>query len=110
MSSALVSTLRAQPIVVRLPDLAPGAGTLAVRVQIPEVWDALRVEAPPTASVIEVKRLAMAHLLPGAPEAQDFVVKVRGHEVLDESVSLAAAGVRNGSTLLVTSRRRRPVH
>jgi hypothetical protein len=109
MSAAVVSKLRARPSVVRLPGAAPGASVLAVRVQIPEVWDAVLIEAPPTASVIEVKRLAMAELLPGEPEAQEFVVKNRGHEVLDESVSLANARVRNGSTLLVTSRRRRPV-
>ena len=47
------------------------------------------------------------------PEAdaipQDFVVKLRGWEVLDESASLADAGVVDGSILLLTYRRRRAV-
>ncbi|MGQ0642365.1 MAG: hypothetical protein ACT4P6_16580 [Gemmatimonadaceae bacterium] len=109
MSATVVSTLRARPEVVRLAGTDSGAESISVRVQMPEVWDALRVEAAPTASVLEIKRRAIAELLRDESEAQDFVVKFRGNEVLYESVSLAEAGVRNGSTLLVTSRRRRPV-
>jgi hypothetical protein len=44
-----------------------------------------------------------------AEHPEDFVIKLRGWELLDESQSLAAAGAGNGSTFLVTSRRRRPV-
>jgi len=73
------------------------------------VWDAVRIEALPSASVLEIKRCALAELVPDESDAHDYVVKLRGHEVLDESVSLEAAGARNGSTLLITSRRRRPV-
>lgn len=108
MSATIVSKLRARPDVVRLAATNSGP-TVMLRVQIPEVWDTLRVEAAPAASIIEVKRRAIAELLAGKQEAQEFVVKIRGNEVLDESVSLADAGVRNGSTLLVTSRKRRPV-
>jgi len=107
MSAGLVSTLRARPQVVRLGDATSG-GSISLRVQIPEVWDVLRIEAPSTASILEVKRGAIAQLLPGN-EAQQFVVKLRGNEVLDETVTLADSGVRSGSTLLITSRRRRPV-
>ena len=39
----------------------------------------------------------------------DFVVKLRGWEILDEGASLADAGVIDGSILLLTFRRRRPV-
>ena len=39
----------------------------------------------------------------------DFVVKLRGWEILDEAASLADAGVIDGSILLLTFRRRRPV-
>ncbi|MGH7712377.1 MAG: hypothetical protein ACREOG_13895 [Gemmatimonadaceae bacterium] len=109
MSATLVSTLRARPQVVRLPGVPPEGEPLVVRVQVPEVWDAVRLEASPATSVLAVKRRALAELMPDETETQDFVVKLHGHEVLDESVSLRDANVRNGSTLLVTSRRRRPV-
>jgi hypothetical protein len=109
MSASVVSTLRARPQVVRLAPGGAASGELAVRVQIPEVWDALRVLAPPAASVLEVKRRALQELMPDETEDQAFVVKLRGHEVLDESASLAELAVSSGSTLLVTSRRRRPV-
>ena len=42
-------------------------------------------------------------------EHEDFVVKLRGWEILDEAASLADAGVIDGSILLMTHRRRRPV-
>lgn len=81
-----------------------------VRVQLPEVWDAVRLEIPPTASVMTLKREALAQLAAedaGDPEA--FVTKLNGVEVLDEDVSIADAGAKNGSTFLITYRRRRPV-
>ncbi len=109
MSAGLVSSLRARPDIVRLANAAPGGDTVVVRAQVPEVWDAVRIEAPSTATVLEVKRRALKELLPDDARAHDYVVKMHGHEVLDESVSLAAAGARDGSTLLITSRRRRPV-
>ena len=40
---------------------------------------------------------------------EDFVVKLRGWEILDEAASLADAGVIDGSILLLTYRRRRAV-
>ena len=39
----------------------------------------------------------------------DFVMKLRGFEVLDESAPLTVAGARDGSTFLLTYRFRRPV-
>ena len=108
--SGIVSTLRARPNLVRLGTNGNAADTIVVRAQVPEVWDAVRIEAPRSATVLEVKRRALAELVPDeAADAEEFVVKVRGFEVLDETMSLDGAGVRNGSTLLITSRRRRPV-
>lgn len=110
MSASLVSKLRARPGVVRMVNGTPSEGTIAIRAQVPEVWDAVRIEAPSHVTVLEVKRRALGELMPNKANADEFVVKVRGHEVLDESVTLAVAGVRDGSTLLITSRRRHPVH
>jgi hypothetical protein len=49
-------------------------------------------------------------LVPSDAEmAEDYVMKLAGWEVLDENLSLSAAGARSGSIFLLTSRRRRPV-
>lgn len=109
MSATLVSQLRSRPHVLHLSGAASEGPNITVRVQVPEVWDAVRVEASPNARVIEVKRRALAELLREGHEGQYYVVKLRGLEILDETVSLQAAGLREGSTLLVTNRRRRPV-
>lgn len=108
--SGIVSTLRARPNLVRLGTNGSAGDSIVVRAQVPEVWDAVRIEAARSATVLEVKRRALAELVPDeAADAEQFVVKMRGFEVLDETLSLHDAGVRNGSTLLITSRRRRPV-
>jgi len=105
-AAPFVSQLRARPETIRLG--TPGAPVITVRVQVPEVWDTVRVDAPPDTSVLTLKERALETLMSGA-DAPEFVTKLRGFEVLDETASLSAAGVLNGSTLLVTSRRRRPV-
>jgi hypothetical protein len=59
--------------------------------------------------VVSVKQAALEALFPEAEMHQDFVLKLRGWEILDEAESLADAGVIDGSILLLTHRRRRPV-
>ena len=87
---------------------APGASALTIRVEVPERWDVALLSAAPTASVSAVKRAAL-HAVSPEDDAADYVIKLRGFEVLDESVSLADAGARDGSIFLLTHRRRRPV-
>lgn len=82
---------------------------MTVRVQMPEAWDAVRFVVSSTGAVADLKQRALAALAPGAQFPEDFVLKLRGWEVLDESVPLADIGVRDGSILLLTSRRKRPV-
>lgn len=82
---------------------------LHLRVEVPEVWDVVGIEASPDDPVQLVKVHALARLQGGVHAHDQYVVKLRGWEILDESASLRDSGVRNGSTLLVTSRRRRPV-
>jgi hypothetical protein len=86
----------------------PGAGALTIRVEVPERWDVALLSAAPTASVSAVKDAALDEVLPDE-DAAAYVMKLRGFEVLDESISLADAGARNGSIFLLTHRRRRPV-
>ena len=88
-----------------------GAGTpsMTLRVESPEIWDVVVVEASPSSRVSELKRAAMTALF-GARENPDaFVLKLRGFEVLNEDVSIAESGAIDGSIFLVTHRRRRPV-
>ena len=105
-STPFVAQLRARPETIRLG--TAGSPVITVRVQVPEVWDTVRVDASPDTPVITVKERALEALMPGADQVE-YVTKLRGFEVLDETASLEGAGAVNGSTLLVTFRRRRPV-
>ncbi len=101
------SSLRARPDAIRLGNDG-SAAISTVRVQIPEVWDAVRVETPLANRVAELKSRSLDALLPDElPE--EFVVKLNGFEVLDENISLEEAGARDGSIFLVTYRRRRAI-
>jgi hypothetical protein len=82
---------------------------ITIRVEMPEVWDVVRFVVGPTEPVLAVKVRALEALFPEAAMHEDFVVKLRGWEVLDEGAPLADAGVIDGSILLLTHRRRRPV-
>ena len=107
MSAGFANSLRARTGDIVLAEAGPGS--IRVRVEMPEVWDAVRVVAGPAEPVLTVKVKALDALFPAAEFHQEFVVKFRGWEILDESVTLADAGVVDGSILLVTYRRRRPV-
>lgn len=107
MSAPFVTTLRSRPGVVRTSE--HGGARLTLRVEMPEVWDTVVVEAAAEDPVRAVKEAALAALWPDAEYTDDFVLKLRGFEVLDENVSIADAGAIDGSIFLLTSRRRRPV-
>ena len=107
MTVPFVSELRTSDEVIIL---GGGDGdVLHLRVQSAELWDALRVDAPSSATVISVKNAGLHSFFPLGYSAPEFVVKLRGFEILNEDETLAASGVRNGSTLLLSRRRRRPV-
>ena len=103
----VVTTLRTDareaPVV-----LAEG-GTWTVRAQVHEAWDAIACRVAPDTPVAVVKAEAIARLLQGTADPGDYVVKVGGTEVRDESRGLAASGVRDRGTLFLHARRRRPV-
>jgi hypothetical protein len=102
-----VTKLRARGLTIRL---APeGASAITIRVEMPEVWDVVRIVVAPTDPVLAVKIRALEALFPEAEMHQDFVLKFRGWEILDEAAPLAEVGVVDGSILLLTHRRRRPV-
>ena len=102
-----VTQLRTPPEAILL---APeGADSITIRVQLLEAWDAVKVVASPQASVATVKARALAVLAPDIPQPGDVVTKLGGFEIRDEAKSLADAGARDGSTLLLHFRRRQPI-
>ena len=104
--SALVSELRSK----RAPlALASGPGAITVRVQVAEMWDAIRVVAHPDTSISELKQRVVNEFYPGHEYLDDFVLKLRGWEMLDENQSLKAGGMVDRSIVLLSHRRRRPV-
>ena len=86
-----------------------GADALTIRVQLLEAWDAVKVVAAPDTPVATVKARALAVLAPDVPLPGDVVTKLGGFEIRDEAMTLAAAGVKDGSTLLLHFRRRQPI-
>jgi hypothetical protein len=106
-NSPFVASLRARPETIQLGD--PSASRITIRVEMPEVWDTVRIVAPGDEPVAVIKDRALEALYPnGAPDGE-FVLKLNGYEVLDENASITQAGAINGSTFLLTFRRRRPV-
>ncbi|HEX6627772.1 MAG TPA: hypothetical protein VF105_07450 [Gemmatimonadaceae bacterium] len=101
-----VSGLRTQGAALQL---GSGAGpVLHLRAQVLEAWDAIRVDAVASASVKSLKHLALQTLSPHV-NADEYVVKLHGWEILDEDAPISTTAARNGSIFLITDRRRRPV-
>jgi hypothetical protein len=81
---------------------------LPIRVMVHDVWDEVKLDVPGSASLGEVKRLALERArVPRDPA--EYLVKHRGAEVRDEARTLADEGVVPNTPLIVLSRRRRPV-
>jgi hypothetical protein len=80
-----------------------------VRVQLLERWDRMAVSVPAETPVATLKRDALAAFGVRNAAPSDYVVKLRGWEVLGEQRSVAESGARDGSTYLITLRRRRAV-
>jgi hypothetical protein len=103
--TALVGQLRAG----RALELASGPGSITVRVQVAEMWDAIRVTTHPDIAVSELKQRVVNEFFPGNEYVDDFVLKLRGWEMLDENQSIKTGGMIDGSIVLLSRRRRRAV-
>ena len=107
MTTPFVAQLRSRGDAL---DLAPAGGSsITVRVEMPEVWDTVKAVVSPTQSVSDLKHAALSELFPVGRPSSDFVLKLRGWEVLDENMPLSEAGAIDGSIFLLTLRRRRAV-
>jgi hypothetical protein len=112
MSAPFVTTLGVRPGTLRANSgttTNTGEPLLTLRVHSAELWDAVRIEAYAGTSVSLVKQVALSALMPEVLLLADYVVKLHGREIRNEDLSLAAAGVKDGATLLVMSRRRHAV-
>lgn len=107
MSAPFVTELRTSAAVIVVGDEA--SATMHIRVQAAELWNTVRLDASPRESVLGVKLAALSAFYPEGAISDDFVVKLHGFEILHENESISAVGVSDGSTLLLTRRRRRPV-
>lgn len=106
MTAPFVWNVRARPEVVTVG--SPDGRVMNVRVEIPEVWDVVRIAARPESTVLAIKQAALDAVVPG-DDADAYVMKLRGFEILDETQSLTEAGAVDGSIFLLSYRRRRPV-
>lgn len=84
------------------------SASLPLRVMVPDVWDQVTLDLPPSTPVAELKRLALERSRVRR-EPDEYVVKFRGAELTDESRTLAEAGLVAHAPLIVLPRRRRPV-
>ncbi len=82
--------------------------TLPLRVTVLDAWDAVALSVPPSTSLGEIKREALARARVRGDPGQ-YLVKFRGAVLDDEEQSLEQAGVPPNAPLIVLSRRRRPV-
>jgi hypothetical protein len=81
---------------------------LSLRVTVEDAWDGVRLDLPATTPLAELKRLALVATRVIRDPA-GYVLKFRGAELLDESRSLAEAGLVPNGALIVLPRRRRPL-
>ena len=82
----------------------------AVRVMVTDVWDQVFLAVEPTTTVAELKRQGLAQALKRVHvQPDDYVMKFRGAQVLDETTTLAALGAVSNSPFIILPARRKPV-
>ena len=81
----------------------------AVRVMVTDVWDQVFLPVEPTTTVAQLKKEALGKALRRRVPPDEYVVKFRGAELLDESATLASLGAGAGAPFIVLPRRRQPV-
>lgn len=83
---------------------------LPIRVMVTDVWDQILLAVTPETTIADVKRQALAAALKrNAIPLQDYVVKFRGAQVLDETTTLAQLGAVPNAAFIVLPGRRQPV-
>ena len=85
------------------------AEKFAVRVMVTPVWDQVSVAVDEATPVVELKRRALEQALQRPVRAEEYIVKFRGAQVLDETVALGALGAGPNAPFIVLPARRQPV-
>lgn len=81
-----------------------------VRVMVTDVWDHVALTVDDATTVAQLKREALRAALRQADVHEpEYVVKFRGAQVFDESVSLGTLGARPNTPFIVLPGRRQPV-
>ena len=78
-----------------------------VRVKVLDAWDEIALEAEPTDSIAHVKREALQRARVHR-SAESYELKFNGG-IVNESDTLAEAGIGANAALIVLPRRRQPV-
>ena len=107
MSATFVRQLRSRRPPLELAQA--GQESVNFRVQVAELWDAVKVTASPSMPVGELKQRALEVFFPGEAFAADYVLKLRGWEMLDETAPIGHSGVGPGAIVLLSQRRRRAI-
>jgi hypothetical protein len=102
-----VTELRSRPGIVRLG--SEGGSRITIRVELPEQWDTVAFDVRVDTRVSELMQVALSQFGLGKEMPEEFVLKLRGFDVRGENATVADSGARDGSTFLLTWRRRRPV-
>lgn len=85
------------------------AEALRIKVWVPDVWDAVTLDAGADWSVLQMKEEALSAATGRRPDPSAYAVKLRGARVLDETQTLADLQARTGTPFIVLPARRRPV-
>lgn len=89
---------------------APVAERFAVRVMVTPVWDHVVIPVDAATIIAQLKRDALrAALKRSVVDEQEYIVKFRGAQVLDESITLGALGAGPNAPFIVLPARRQPV-
>ena len=97
--------VRGEPILLA----RAGQPTITIRVEMAEVWDAVKFVVSPDEPIVGMKVRALEALFPAGEFHEEFVLKLGGFELLDENASIASSGAVDGSCFLLAHRHRRAV-
>jgi hypothetical protein len=82
---------------------------LRLRVAVTDTWDTVTVDAPPSLTMGELKRRALAEATGRTVRPEEYVLKYRGALIVDERATVSDLALRSGAPLIVLPARRYPV-
>jgi hypothetical protein len=88
---------------------AAGVERFPVRVMVMPAWDTTTIQADGATTIAQLKREALRATRKTAADEQSYMVKYRGAQVLDESLTLRALGAVPNAPFIVLPARRQPV-